>query len=65
MSGKWDEYMRLEGYKEYYIIEAYQYIPIESDRKKVIDDIEHAKDADEAKSIIAKARGENSEEMVS
>ena len=57
--------LELDYWKDYRIIEAYQYIPIESDRKKVIDDIEHAKDADEAKSIIAKARGENSEEMVS
>ena len=58
MSSKWDDYMRLESFKEYYIIECYQYIPIEVERIKVIRDIEQAKSAEEAKAIIQKARGE-------
>ena len=40
MTAKWDEYMRLEGWRDYYVIEAYQYIAIESERKKVIKEIE-------------------------
>lgn len=50
--------MRLEGYKEYYMIEAYQYVTDEVERKKVIAQIECAKSIEEAKAIIAKARGE-------
>ena len=56
---KWDDYMKLEGFKEYYIIEAYQYLPDEIERKRVIDQIEQAKSAAEAKAIIDEARGLN------
>lgn len=57
MAAKWDEYMRLEGWKDYYLIEAYQYISDESRRSVVIKEIESAKNAEEAKEIIAKERG--------
>jgi hypothetical protein len=56
MTAKWDEYMRLEGWRDYYVIEAYQYIAIESERKKVIKEIEACRTADEAKAIIDKVR---------
>jgi hypothetical protein len=56
MTGKWDDYMKTEGWKDYYIIEAYQYIPIEYEREAVIQKIECAKTAEEAKQIIADAR---------
>jgi len=56
MTAKWDEYMRLEGWRDYYVIEAYQYIAIESERKKVIREIEACRTAEEAKAIIDKVR---------
>jgi hypothetical protein len=56
MTAKWDEYMRLEGWRDYYVIEAYQYIAIESERKKVIREIEACRTAYEAKAIIDKVR---------
>jgi hypothetical protein len=58
MTTKWDEYMKLEGFQEYYVIEAYQYVTDELERKKVIAQIEDSKNAEEAKAIIAKARRE-------
>ena len=57
MTEKWDEYMKMEGWKDFYIIEAYQYIPIEDEREEVIQKIECAKTSNEAKQIIAEARG--------
>jgi hypothetical protein len=54
---EWDLYMRTEGYKEYHIIECYQYIPDELDRKVAIRAIEAAKTPDEAKAVIEKAKG--------
>ncbi len=57
MTSKWNEYMKSEGFKDYYCIEAYQYITEESARSEVIRKIEGAKSAEEAKAIIAKARG--------
>ena len=58
MTDKWDEYMKIEGWKYFYIIEAYQYIPIEEDREAVIQKIEASKTAEEAKAVIARAKGE-------
>jgi hypothetical protein len=56
MTAKWDEYMRLEGWRDYYVIEAYQYVAEESRRSKVIREIEACRTADEAKAIIDKVR---------
>lgn len=56
MTDKWDEYMKIEGWKDFYIIEAYQYISTEEDRESVIQKIEAARTAEEAKRIIAEAR---------
>jgi|GEM_PF-2875896 hypothetical protein len=56
MTAKWDEYMRLEGWRDYYVIEAYQYVADESRRSVVIKQIEGCRTADEAKAIIDKVR---------
>jgi len=48
--------LELDYWKDYCIIEAYQYIAIESERKKVIRQIEACRTADEAKAIIDKVR---------
>ena len=44
-----DDGLELDYWKDYRIIEAYQYIAIESERKKVIRQIEECRTADEAK----------------
>ena len=49
--------LELDFWKDYRIIEAYQYVAIESERKKVIRQIEACRTADEAKAIIDKVRG--------
>jgi hypothetical protein len=49
-----DDYMKLEGWKDYFIIEAYQYIPNDLDRSPVIRQIEAARTQEEAKEIIGK-----------
>jgi hypothetical protein len=57
MTGKdWDLYIRTEGFKEYHIIECYQYIANESERKKVIRQIEACRTPDEAKAVIERVR---------
>lgn len=56
MATKWDEYLKTEAWKDYYIIEAYQYIPDEVERDVAIMKIEASKTAEEAKDVIAKAR---------
>lgn len=53
----WDEHMKTEGFKDYYIIECYQYITDELDRDVAIRSVESCKTHDEAKAVIAKARG--------
>jgi hypothetical protein len=54
---EWDVYMRTEGWKEYHIIECYQYISDELDRAVAIRAVEASRKPDEAKAVIAKARG--------
>jgi hypothetical protein len=51
------EYMRLEGWKDYCCIEAYQFIPDELDRSVAIRKIEAARTVEDAKAVIAEARG--------
>jgi hypothetical protein len=51
-----DAELELDYWKDYRIIEAYQYIAIESERKKVIREIEACRTAEEAKAIIDKVR---------
>ena len=51
-----DAGLELDYWKDYRIIEAYQYIAIESDRKKVIKEIEACRTAEEAKAVIDKVR---------
>ncbi len=51
-----DDYMKLEGWKDYFIIECYQYIPNDLDRSPVIRQIEACRTADEAKAVIDKVR---------
>jgi hypothetical protein len=58
MTTKWDEYIKTEGWKDFYIIEAYQYIPDEVDRDVAIMKIEASQTAEEAKDVIAKAKEE-------
>lgn len=57
---KWDEYMKSEGWKDYYVIECYQYIGDEHEREVAIAAVEASKTAEEAKAVIARAKGENS-----
>ena len=52
-----DDYMKLEGRKDCFIIEAYQYIPNDLDRSPVIRQIEAARTQEEAKAIIGKWKG--------
>jgi len=49
--------LELDYWKDYRIIEAYQYIAYESERKKVIREIEGCRTAEEAKDVIDKVRG--------
>lgn len=49
--------LELDYWKDYRIIEAYQYITDESERKKVIKEIEACRTAEEAKAVIDKVRG--------
>ena len=58
MTAKWDEYMRLEGWRDYYVIEAYQYVADESRRSVVIKQIEACRTAEEAKAVIDKVRAQ-------
>ena len=51
-----DAGLELDYWKDYRIIEAYQYIAIESERKKVIREIEACRTADEAKAVIDRVR---------
>lgn len=51
-----DAGLELDYWKDYRIIEAYQYIAIESERKKVIREIEGCRTAEEAKAVIDKVR---------
>ena len=53
-----DDYMKLEGWKDYFIIECYQYIPNDIDRSPVIRQIEAARTQEEAKAIIGKWKGD-------
>jgi hypothetical protein len=48
--------LELDYWKDYRIIEAYQFIANESERKKVIRQIEACRTADEAKAVIDKVR---------
>jgi hypothetical protein len=52
-----DAGLELDYWKDYRIIEAYQFIANESERKKVIRQIEACRTAEEAKAIIDKVRG--------
>lgn len=54
---KWDDYIRTEGFKDYYCIEAYQYVVGMEERSLVIREIEASKTPEEAKAIIQRARG--------
>ena len=58
MTSRWDEFMKTEAFKDYYCIEVFQYITDESQRSRVIKEIDNCKTAEEAKAIIMKARGE-------
>lgn len=51
-----DAGLELDYWKDYRIIEAYQYIAYESERKKVIREIEACRTAEEAKAVIDKVR---------
>jgi hypothetical protein len=48
--------LELDYWKDYRIIEAYQYIANESERVKVIEEIEACHSADECRAVIEKAR---------
>jgi hypothetical protein len=53
-----DAGLELDYWKDYRIIEAYQYIAYESERKKVIKEIEACRTAEEAKAIIDRVRAQ-------
>ena len=55
--GKWDDYMELEGWKDYYCIEVFQYITDDAKRTEVMREIDNARTKQECESIIARARG--------
>ena len=53
-----DAGLELDYWKDYRIIEAYQYVADESERKKVIKEIEACRTAEEAKAVIDKEKAE-------
>ena len=55
---KFNDYLDSEAWKDYYTIEAYQYIPDVQERDLVVAEIEKTKTASEAKAIIAKYKGD-------
>jgi hypothetical protein len=54
---KFDDYLKSEAWKDYYVIECYQYIGDEQEREVAIAAVEASKTADEAKAVIARAKG--------
>lgn len=56
-SKQWSDYMELEGWRDYYCIEVFQYVTDDAKRTEVMREIDNARTKEECQSIIAKARG--------